>query len=135
MAQGNKPIAVVKPMWRDPIVTEMEQAIKAVASLIYQRQEDQRRMEEHMQRWETRWQGMTMLPELQALNEHIAEKLDELETRIRQLDPEKYAGYTSCHRQLLLMQRRDTVDMENTGTQYRRSSPSYRRRSADYSDV
>jgi len=130
MAQGTKPIAIVKPMWRDPIITEMEQAIKAVASLIYQRQEDQRRMEEHMLRWETRGHGRAMLPELRALNEHIAGKLDELEVRIRQLDPEKYNGYLSCHRQLMLMQRRDAADVENEVAQYRRRSPSY-----DSSDV
>ena len=121
MAQKSKPIAVVKPMWRDPILTEMEQAIRAIAGLIYQRQEDQRQMEEYLQRWESRGRGHAMMPNLEALNKHIAEKLNELETRIQQLDPDYYSGYMSCHRQLTRMQR-DAVGAANEVSWYPQSS-------------
>jgi len=107
MNQNQKPVAVVRPLERDPIIVETEEKVREIARLIFQRREDQRHMEELLQRWETRSEGRAMEPELKALGQHIEEKLEEFVIGIQQLDPNCYPDYTSCYRQLLKMHQQD----------------------------
>jgi len=113
MEQKQKPIAVVRPMPRDPVIVEIEEQIRALAKLILQRKDDQRRMEEQLLRWETRSLGRAMEPELKALNEHIEGKLEEFKLRIQQLNPNEYPDFWGCYRELYKLQSQDERPTES----------------------
>jgi len=109
MENKQRPIAIVKPMERDPEVVAMEEKVRVLARLVLQRRNDQQKMENLQYRWETRSLGNAMKPELEALNRHIKEQMDDFWWTLRRMDPTtgKYRDFCACYQEFLVIQVQD----------------------------